>query len=140
MLSVVDNKRGEKYSFKEWVFVYTVRQKSRCICGQPIIENCIFKNKFNSKYITVGNVCVQKFFNRNYKEHFNIKFLLNKYYSGQLLYFLKDEKVINEFEFNFINSLPTYSKYSSKQTNLFFKIHQKIFKYRNEINTSQYMF
>ena len=114
-----------KKALAEWIFVFTVKKENNCICGHHIIKNCVFKNKLNNKLITVGSSCVKKFFNQDYSEYFEIKTILYKY-SGRLLDLCKERKIINDFEYKFIDSLPTYKKYSVKQTALFFKLHEKI--------------
>jgi hypothetical protein len=112
-------------ALKEWFLIYTTKKDNNCICGHHIIKNCIFKNKHNSNIITIGSTCVKKFFNQDYSDMFEIKNILTKY-SHKLLLLCKENKIINDFEYNFIDYLPTFKKYSEKQTNIFFKIHEKI--------------
>lgn len=115
-------------AIKEWYLIYTTKKENNCICGHHIIKNCVFRNKHNNNIITIGSTCVKKFFNEDYSEYFKINTILQKY-SHKLLLLCKERKIINDYEYNFIDYLPTFKKYSEKQTNLFFKLHDRICKY-----------
>lgn len=113
-------------AIKEWKLLYVTEKENNCICGHHIIKNCVFKNKHNSSVITIGSTCVKKFFGLDYSDHFDIKTIMKKY-SLKLLNYCLEEKIINQFEYNFLDSLPKFKKYSDKQRVMFFKIHDKIF-------------
>lgn len=112
-------------AIKEWKLIYTTEKENNCICGHHIIKNCVFQNKYNNLIITIGSTCVKKFFGLDYSDHFDIKNLMKKY-SLKLLQYCLEEKIINQFEYNFLDNLPKFKKYSDKQRILFFKIHEKI--------------
>lgn len=113
-------------ALKEWKFIYTTEKDNNCICGHPIVKNCVFENKINNAVVVIGSTCVKKFLNLDYSQHFNIKLLLKKY-SLKLLKYCLEEKIINKFEYDFLDNLPKFNKYSDKQRALFFKIHEKIY-------------
>lgn len=50
---------------KEWYLIGLDEEKTNCICGQFIINNCIIQNKLNHNISIVGNVCIKKFMNNN---------------------------------------------------------------------------
>lgn len=112
-------------ALKEWKLLYVTEKENNCICGHQIIKNCIFENKYNYSKITIGSTCVKKFFGLDYSDQFDIKNLMSKY-SVRLLNYCLEEKIINQFEYNFLDNLPKFKKYSDKQRILFFKIHEKI--------------
>lgn len=56
----------------EWEFLESTYNQNHCICSQPIFENCLMKNIHNGHQLIVGNVCVQKFFPKIYKDY-NLK-------------------------------------------------------------------
>jgi hypothetical protein len=56
----------------EWEFLESTYNQNHCICSQPIFENCLMKNIYNGQHLIVGNVCVQKFFPKIYKDY-NLK-------------------------------------------------------------------
>ena len=115
-------------AIKEWNLVYTTKKENNCICGHHIIKNCVFKNKINRKTITIGSTCVKKFFGYDYSDLFTIKSIVDKFYDHRLLLLAKEKNVINDWEYNFLNRLPTFKKYSEKQVEIFFKIHEKVSK------------
>lgn len=110
---------------KEWIFLYTTEKENNCICGHHIIKNCVFKNKYNGTIVTIGSTCVKKFLGIDYSDQFEIKNLIHKY-TLRLLQYCLEQKVINQFEYDFLDNLPKFKKYSDKQKALFFKIHEKI--------------
>jgi len=50
-----------KLAIDEWSYVYSFLEPAHCICGMPIRENCVIKNKYNGICLVVGNKCVNKF-------------------------------------------------------------------------------
>jgi hypothetical protein len=113
---------------KEWCLIYTFKKENTCLCGHCIIKNCVFKNKHNKKLITVGSTCVKKFFGYDYSDLFTIKSIIDKFYTYRLLLLAKEKNVINDWEYNFLDRLPTFKKYSDKQVEIFFRIHEKVSK------------
>lgn len=112
-------------AIKEWKFLYTTEKENNCICGHHIVKNCVFENKYNNTLITIGSTCVKKFFGVDYSDLFDIKNLLKKY-TLKLLQYALTENIINRFEYDFLDGLPKFRKYSDKQRVLFFKLHERI--------------
>ena len=50
----------------EWEYQFSFVKPSHCVCGQKIKENCVIENLHNLNKLIVGNVCVKKFFERDY--------------------------------------------------------------------------
>lgn len=46
---------------KEWSLVLIFDEKSHCVCGHHIVQNCVIHNDINGKELIVGNVCVNQF-------------------------------------------------------------------------------
>ena len=122
-------------ALREWEFVRAYERDNNCICGHHIKRNCDFINTRNGNEITVGSTCVKKFFKQDYDFHFkkkkskttvDIQQLLNKKYTLIKLKFYYDNKIVTEWEYNFIKSLYNYKFYSEKQNDCFMKIHNKI--------------
>jgi len=57
--------KDRKLAIEEWEFKYSFEEDNHCICGMPIKENCIIINKNNNKSLLVGNVCVNRFINKD---------------------------------------------------------------------------
>lgn len=116
-------------ALKEWNLIYTTVKRGKCICGHSIKRICIFKNTTNDNIISVGNTCYKKLTGISFNSFFDVKNIIRKFYHTTLLKYLKDNDVINEYEFDFINRLPTYKTLSKKQVEIFFDTHEKIFKF-----------
>lgn len=60
---------------REWeisrVFFSEPDNPGRCLCGHfPIREHCVLRNRVNGNVVTVGNVCVKRFFDLNAEDLF----------------------------------------------------------------------
>jgi len=58
--------KSPKLAVLEWEFVGTEEERTNCICGMPIKENCFIQNIKNHKTLIVGNVCINKFLEKDY--------------------------------------------------------------------------
>ncbi|MCK4928361.1 MAG: hypothetical protein KAR76_01375 [Methanosarcinales archaeon] len=61
--ALLEASQNKKYSeaIKEWTFYgNTFEEKSNCICGHPIIENCVIHNTWNKATLICGNCCINK--------------------------------------------------------------------------------
>jgi len=77
-----------------------------CLCGHPIKELCILKNKYNGKETIVGNCCVKKFL-----KHFNserifssikrVKKEINKSFNTDFIQIAHDKGIITDWEYDF---------------------------------------
>jgi len=57
--SVADNYQD---AIQEWIYVGDGdNHPNTCICGHPIIQNCLVDNKLNGNRLTIGNCCIKKF-------------------------------------------------------------------------------
>jgi hypothetical protein len=60
---VIEHSQGTTWdkAKKEW-FLFTIyEEKSNCVCGHFIVENCLIQNKLNKKMLVVGNSCINHF-------------------------------------------------------------------------------
>lgn len=126
--TLIESSTSNNYeeALKEWKLQYLIKKESNCICGQHIINNCIFKNLTNNNYITIGNVCVKKFLGVDYIKEFNIKSIVERFYTSTKLRYLVENKILTEYEREFINNVPTIKHTTIKQEELFFKLHKKV--------------
>ena len=46
---------------KEWELLTIYNQDNYCVCGQPIVENCVVRNCSTLEELVIGNVCVNHF-------------------------------------------------------------------------------
>lgn len=69
---LIDVSVGDTYTeaIKEWVYQGDTEGESGfCICGHPIVRNCIVYNRLTGATIVVGSCCIHKFGIK--KEHYN---------------------------------------------------------------------
>lgn len=77
-----------------------------CLCGHPIKELCILKNKSNGKEAIVGNCCVKKFLKHLKSERVfsaikRVKKDINKSFNADFIQIAYDKKIITNWEYNF---------------------------------------
>jgi len=91
-------------ALKEWDFVSTFKEETHCICGTPIIENCVIENKKNQERLIVGNTCIKKFLNQMYNTN---KISIISRFNNKMLKeenLIIDYKIINKLkQFNYVN-------------------------------------
>jgi hypothetical protein len=59
-LSVADTWHEAKHGWK-LVSIFFTEVPGTCLCGHPILENCVLYNRENGRETIVGNVCVARF-------------------------------------------------------------------------------
>ena len=97
-----------------------------CICGHFIKEKCFIRNVVNNNRTVVGNCCIKKFKGKDLTNVFRA--LSQKRINPALIGYAYEEKVINEWEFDFMMDLWRKRKFSEKQERKFNEIKAKIFK------------
>jgi len=103
----------------EWEFLESTWGRNHCICTQAIFENCLMKNIYNGQHLIVGNVCVQKFFPKIYKDY-NLKdfFTISKKIrsfklenlTDNFIYKLKERNLVDESEYNALHRVLSHKK------------------------------
>ena len=116
---------------KEWVPIgmEEVDDPEECLCGHfPITEVLILRNKATSKVVRVGNVCVNKFIqkNKNFDSYRRITKNLSKSMSEELLEFAYNHKWIALNEYSFYNDISRKRKLTEKQLNWKQSINKKV--------------
>ena len=95
-------------AMQEWVYHgdrWTEPTETHCICGHPIMERCLVKNKNNGIVLVIGNCCIKKFGIE--REHWN-KSKLNYLQYAQ-------SKCPDQYALTFcINMIAKLQKYSGK--------------------------
>lgn len=119
----------------EWVFVCTekLEEPESCLCGHyPIINSCVMRNKHNDSIISVGNVCVNKFFEQDFSYIFTDIAKLEKDITSSVTDKTRDycleKKFINDWEYHFLANRKGKKKASFKQIQKKTDINNKILK------------
>jgi len=129
------NSKSTVYDLAVNVWTHTLTRLNEdwlwCICGKRIKEQCIVRNKFNHKELIIGNVCINKFFNRNLNFYFDgLKSCINQETPNkkfiQLAYGCN---IINNYEYTFMIDMFRKKKYSDKQRHLKESIVNKLSKF-----------
>lgn len=53
---------------KEWTLVGVCRKPNHCVCDMPIVENMEIRNVRNNNLLIVGNVCINRFANKEWTD------------------------------------------------------------------------
>lgn len=120
---IIDNSIAEVYevAIQEWdlLLQYSRPQYdyTDCICGQPIINCCLIKNRITHKILIIGTTCKTKY----------IESINN--ISKSNLSVIYNAKVINLWEFEFMESVARFTSHSEKQRVIYKRIVDKIIKY-----------
>jgi hypothetical protein len=129
----------------EWNFEYAYQNPNfqSCLCGHYPIKNiCVIKNLKNSSKTEIGNCCVKKFLGILEGDNFfnsikKIKIDLSKRMHKDVLYYLYEKKVLNQFEYEFYMDTIRKIKLSEKQLAIRVRINQKFIDFSsNESNSS----
>lgn len=129
----------------EWKFenAYESEDQQTCLCGHfPIINVCVIKNTKNGNCTEVGNCCVNKFLNidEGNKIFISIKRIKNdltKSMSVDVVEYLKNKNIIDDFEFNFYINILRKRKLSDKQLEIKKKINKKLLDFTSSESNSQ---
>lgn len=109
--------KDPKLAILEWDYIYSTINKNKCICGQPIKDNCIIKNMKNGNELIVGNVCINKFLNKNYDFIFKgIQACKEKRSPNKsFINYCFENNYIVEYEYNFLMDLFRKRRLTLKQ-------------------------
>ncbi len=112
---------------KEWkvYHIYMSSEYLTCDCGHfPIVEIVKIQNLYNNNIMTIGNCCVKKFIDEDYDNFFHALYrdIINE---SIILQSFKD-RIINEWEKNFLLDVWRKRKFSSKQHNLYETLKNKL--------------
>lgn len=130
----------------EWDFDYAYysEELESCLCGHYPIKNiCVIKNKMNGTITEVGNCCVNKFLNIDdgNKIFTSIKRLkedISKSMSTEVLEFMKDKKLLSDFEYGFYQDIIRKRNLSEKQLNIKERINQKLLDFTSYESNSNF--
>ncbi|MEN9440000.1 MAG: hypothetical protein RLZ33_76 [Bacteroidota bacterium] len=117
----------------EWTFefAYKVKDPKRCLCNHfPIKNICVIKNLKNNTSTEVGNCCVYKFMgidigNKIFSSINSLSKDLLKSLSSEVVEYLFEKKVINDFEYNFYNDISKKRILTPKQQEIKLRINEK---------------
>lgn len=116
-------------AIREWDLLLTYSRPkddyTDCICGQPIIHCCLIRNRHTNKVEVIGHTCKTKYINS-----------INNI-SLSALSELYRNKVINQWEYGFMENVAKYTEHSYKQRNVYKRIVDKIFRYYKSKETTQ---
>lgn len=121
-----------KLAILEWDYIYCYIQPNKCICGQAIKNNCVIKNRLNDNTLIVGNICINKFLEKDLSYIFKgIKQLDNDKLSNKdFIMYCLSKKYLSVYESQFLSDVNTKTKLSRKQKDFKDKI---VFKLKNLI-------
>ncbi len=130
----------------EWnfEFAYESEEQQTCLCGHfPIINICVIKNVKNKNQTEVGNCCINKFLgidegNKIFESIKRLKNDLTKSMSLEVIEYLNNKKVLNEFEYKFYNDILRKRKLSDKQLEIKKKINKKLIDFTSYEANSQF--
>lgn len=118
---------------REWYLdeIFHEPDSEECLCGHfPINEICIIANKANDNKAKVGNCCVKKFFGMDTQNYFSsIKRVSknnSKSVSKKLVFYAKNRRIINDWEYTFYLNIHRKRNLSDKQKMYKIKINKKI--------------
>lgn len=130
----------------EWNFetAYESEDSQTCLCGHnPIVNICVIRNKKNNSTTEVGNCCINKFLeiDEGNKIFISIKRLKNdltKSMSFEVVEYLKNKNILNDFEFKFYQDIYRKRNLSDKQLDIKKKINKKLLEYTSYERNSQF--
>jgi len=120
---IVSNSIADIYdiAIKEWdLLLQYSRPKddyTDCICGQPIINCCLIKNRDTDKVLIIGTTCKTKYINSI--NNIAVSHLPKMYHA----------KVINLWEFQFMENVARFTSHSEKQRVIYKRIVDRIINY-----------
>lgn len=122
----------------EWKLssVYQAGSPSTCLCGHnPIIEICVLKNDKTAQFAEVGNRCVKRFLGLRSDLIFagikRVKDNTQKSLNEEATEFFYEQKVINEWEYEFQMNTLNKRKLTLRQIDARLKINKKVVEYMN---------
>lgn len=132
--SVSDNWNQAKL---EWFFEYAYQDENfqTCLCGHNPIKNiCVIKNTKNDDITEVGNCCVTKFMGiddgkKIFGSISNLKKDILKSINPEVIQYLYDKKVIDDFEFKFYLNIHRKRILSTKQKDIKLRINKKFLEF-----------
>lgn len=109
--------KDPKLAVLEWDFLYSYEENNKCICGQIIFENCLIQNKHNKVELIIGNVCINKFLDKDYTFLFKgIKSIKNGNMPNKsFLSYCYARGYINLYCYDFLNNIFRKKKLTEKQ-------------------------
>lgn len=118
---------------REWSFefAYYSENLETCLCGHYPIKNiCVIKNSTNAKSTEVGNCCINKFLgiddgNKIFTSIKRLKEDITKSISAEVIDYLKEKKLLTDFEYKFYTDTFRKRKLSEKQLEIRERINQK---------------
>ncbi len=130
----------------EWNFesAYESEEQQTCLCGHfPITNICIIRNKKNNVITEVGNCCINKFLgidegNKIFISTKRLKSDLTKSMSIEVVEYLKDKQILDDFEYDFYISIHRKRNLSEKQLEIKKRINQKFLNFTSYESNSQF--
>ena len=124
---------------QEWELndiVMTENCEYHCLCGHPIKELCILKNKYNGREVIVGNFCVKKFLNHIRSEKFfraigRVKKDITNNFNADFIQMMYDKAIINKWEYNFYMDIWRKRNLTKSQLRKKIEINKKILRSKN---------
>ena len=109
---------------REWnfEFAYYSENLETCLCGHYPIKNiCVIKNSTNAKSTEAGNCCSNKFLgiddgNKIFTSIKRLKEDITKSISAEVIDYLKEKKLLTDFEYKFYTDTFRKRKLSEKQS------------------------
>lgn len=107
-----------------------------CLCGHPIKELCILKNKYNGKEAIVGNFCVKKFLNHIKSDKFfrsisRVRKDISNSFNADFIQKMYDKAIITDWEYNFYMDTWRKRNLNKSQLNKRIEINGKILRSKN---------
>lgn len=103
---------------KEWeiINVYMDYDYDTCTCDHyPIKEIIIVKNIYNNNELTIGNCCINKFFDFDFKGNKFFGALAQKKINQTVIDRGYKDRVLNEWEYTFLSNIWRKRKFTAKQ-------------------------
>jgi len=130
----------------EWSFEYAYysEELQTCLCGHYPIKNvCVIKNTENKNETEVGNCCVNKFLgiedgNKIFTSIKRLKTDKSKSMSSEVLEYLREKKVVSNFEYDFYSDTIRKRKLSEKQLAIRERINQKLIDFTSYESNSNF--
>jgi hypothetical protein len=118
----------------EWNFEYAYynEELQTCLCGHYPIKNiCVIKNVQNKKETEIGNCCVNKFLgikdgNKIFTAIKKLKNDKSKSMGSDVLEYLRNKKVLTDFDYKFYSDTVRKRKLTEKQITQRERINQKL--------------
>ena len=118
--SLLNHSNNKNYNdaLLEWNYIHTDYlddgEFDKCICGHPIQEVCIIKNKINGVELHLGNCCINKITNlMNDKKIYNQ--LINYKVGKELILFIEQKKILDDFQLRFLTNVRNKRNISPRQ-------------------------